>query len=202
MPTICVPVKSQKLCACKIQYQDSFTVHMPIMNMNKLKEKCVRSKTQGDKYHGIQNLENNHLGSVSHLPSPPWWQHCPYSSRWESLSRKFCCTGVLLSVPAPRLAPDLLRENILPQLQDISISISLYLYLYIFLNYQIIWEVDTISQFLILTLFPIFTLVVRNKNVWNQNLRKGKKGGSRVNNEEEPESVDHFAQYFRGDFVC
>ena len=32
--------------------------------------------------------------------------------------------------------------------------------------------------------------------------KKRKKGGSRVNNEEEPESVDHFAQYFRGDFVC
>lgn len=126
--------------------------------------------------HGIQYIENNYFGSVSHLPSPPWWQHCPIALG-GNLPRQFCSTGVLLSVPAPRLAPDLLGDNILPQLQDISISLYLYLYLYlyIFLNYQIIWEVDTISQFLILTLFPIFTLVVRNKNVWNQNLRKGKK---------------------------
>lgn len=47
--------------------------------------------------------------------------------------------------------------------------------MYSFLNYQIIWKVDNISQFIILILFPIFTLVGRNKNIWNQKLRKGKK---------------------------
>ena len=59
--------------------------------------------------------------------------------------------------------------------------------MYSFLNYQIIWKVDNISQFIILILFLIFTLVVRNKSIWNQKLRKGKKkDGSRVSNEEEP----------------
>ena len=138
-----------------------------------MKEKCVRSKPRET------NTMTSKILRIIFLAQCPIFQaHCGDSIAPIALSgnlpQQFCCTGVLLSVPAPRLAPDLLGENILPQLQYIELS-------------QLPNNLESRYHQSIYNSYTISYLHTgsQKQECMESEIKKRKKGGSRISNDEE-----------------